>query len=346
MDNQTKSSTKPQFSPYQEGVKKALKQAGEQQTMDALQQGVPAQHIEQQSGLSQEQLLDQILTLSKKQVAAKAPADGGLMSGRVGLIGGLINAVQGQGFNPMAQKTESIGFDNAAQVLGLQQTMQKNSMDAQKFPMEMQQMAGNQAVQEQTYNQNAVMNPLNVQKTQQEIDAGKPENKLAFEREKAKIKSNDGSIAESAASTAKSLNEIRSRIWAKGPGLGQAGKLATGIGIGTEARSEYEFNAEAFVFQIGNLLDQRGKAFVGDEQKMVKERMMKGLSENEGSFRGSMRGVARLVNHKAGYDMMTIGKDGKININEKAYSKQGGISSFSDPEKEARYQAWKATQGA
>lgn len=39
--------------PYQEGVKKALKQAGETHATEALQQDVPPQHIEQQSGLSQ-----------------------------------------------------------------------------------------------------------------------------------------------------------------------------------------------------------------------------------------------------------------------------------------------------
>jgi hypothetical protein len=40
-----------QLGPYQEGVQKALKKMGEQQAIEALQNGIPYQHIEQQAGL-------------------------------------------------------------------------------------------------------------------------------------------------------------------------------------------------------------------------------------------------------------------------------------------------------
>ena len=147
MDNSTTSKpSKPQFGPYQTGVQKALQKAGEQQALEAISQGVPPQHIEQQSGLvSQQDVLSQLLELSKIQVTAKPTVEQGLMSGRVGLIGGLLNATQGKGFNPMAQKTESLGFDNAAQLMGLQQTMGKTSMDAQEFPLKMQKLQGDVA---------------------------------------------------------------------------------------------------------------------------------------------------------------------------------------------------------
>lgn len=43
---------KDNINPYQKGVDKALKQAGEQHALDAIQQGVPAEHIIEQSGLN------------------------------------------------------------------------------------------------------------------------------------------------------------------------------------------------------------------------------------------------------------------------------------------------------
>jgi cell division protein FtsB len=44
--------TKAAFSPYQEGVKKALKAMGEQHATEAIQQGVPVTHIESHAGLA------------------------------------------------------------------------------------------------------------------------------------------------------------------------------------------------------------------------------------------------------------------------------------------------------
>lgn len=44
-------------SPYSKGVEKALKQAGEQHAMEAIQQGVPGDHIASQSGLNPQDIL-------------------------------------------------------------------------------------------------------------------------------------------------------------------------------------------------------------------------------------------------------------------------------------------------
>lgn len=51
MDNISKA-VGQSLSPYQEGVKKALKQSGEAHAAEAIQMGVPPSHIEQQSGLT------------------------------------------------------------------------------------------------------------------------------------------------------------------------------------------------------------------------------------------------------------------------------------------------------
>lgn len=139
LDNQSKpsSASKPTFSPYQEGVKKALAEAGKQHTLEAIQNGVPPQHIEQQAGLSQQDILNQILSLSQSQVPAKSDAKG--MMGQMapnGVLGGLLNMAKGQSFN--APKMETLGINNAIQLQGALQSGQKNSMDAQKFPLEME----------------------------------------------------------------------------------------------------------------------------------------------------------------------------------------------------------------
>lgn len=64
-NNTMNQANKMQLNPYQEGVKKALKQAGEQQTMEAVQQGVPPEHIIQQSGFNQDpqQILTSLLSM-------------------------------------------------------------------------------------------------------------------------------------------------------------------------------------------------------------------------------------------------------------------------------------------
>ncbi len=50
---------KTTLNPYQEGVAKGLKKAGEQHAIDALQQEVPSDHIVQQAGLNQADILGQ-----------------------------------------------------------------------------------------------------------------------------------------------------------------------------------------------------------------------------------------------------------------------------------------------
>lgn len=153
MDNQTQDlSGKKTSNPYAKGVDKVLAQAGEAHATEAIQAGVPIQDI-----------LSQLQQLSQTQVPASKPADGGMMSGMQGLVPAILQAVQGNGFNPMQQKTQNLGFDNAAKVMGLQQTMGKNQMDAQKQPLEMQKL---QADVEQQ--------PLQTQKLKTEIEQMQP----------------------------------------------------------------------------------------------------------------------------------------------------------------------------
>lgn len=138
-DNPTGSSQKPQkpqLDPYQEGIRKALQKGGEAHATEALASGVPPQHIAQQSGLtSPDDVLNQLLSLSQKQVPV-APSGSLLGPDKVGLLGALLNMSKGQGFNPMEQRTEPVGMTAASQAMGISQSMQKNQLDAQKFPFE------------------------------------------------------------------------------------------------------------------------------------------------------------------------------------------------------------------
>jgi hypothetical protein len=136
LDNQSSNTqAKPTFSPYQEGVKKALKDMGEQHTVEALQQGIPADHIEQQAGLSQQDILNQILQLSQAKVPSKMEQGGALNQfAPQGIIGGLLSMAQGKAFN--APRMEPLGMSNAIQLQGALQSGQKNALDIQKFPLE------------------------------------------------------------------------------------------------------------------------------------------------------------------------------------------------------------------
>jgi len=177
LDNQQKSTSqsKPQLSPYQEGVRKALAKSGEQHTLEAISQGVTPQHIEQQAGLSQQQLLDQIVSLAQSQVPSTKQG-GGAMSQVApnGVLGGLLNMLQGGQFN--APKTEPLGINNAIQLQGALQSGQKAGMDAQKFPLEMQ-----------TLQQQAKKAPLETKKLEQETDPAFQDRKLMREE---RIKAN------------------------------------------------------------------------------------------------------------------------------------------------------------
>lgn len=54
--NPTGNMTKAVLSPYQQGVEKALKKSAEAHVAEAIMQGVPPQHIEQEAGLSPQQM--------------------------------------------------------------------------------------------------------------------------------------------------------------------------------------------------------------------------------------------------------------------------------------------------
>lgn len=158
MDNSTKTQTKPAstLGAYQKGVDKALSQAGEAHVVEAIQSGVPVQDI-----------LAQLQTLSQTQVPAKPEAGGGLMSGGQGLVGAILNGLQGGSFNPMTPKTENLGFDNAAKLMTLQQSMTGNKIAAEKAPLERKKLEGDIAKQ-----------PLEQQKLEEEVAALDPQKKI------------------------------------------------------------------------------------------------------------------------------------------------------------------------
>lgn len=149
METKSKPS-KPSLSPYQEGVKKALSQAGQEHAIGAIQSGVPPQFIEQQAGLVDPNTLNQLSQLANMQVASKG--DGSLLGDKMGILPAILNSLQGQGFTPFAQKTESLGLDKAIQMANFQQSTNKANMDAQKFPLEMQKLEG-ELVQQPLQNQ-------------------------------------------------------------------------------------------------------------------------------------------------------------------------------------------------
>lgn len=66
------------LSPYQEGVVKALKKAGEAHVNEAIQMGVPSQHIEQQAGVAPNpmQILSSILGTQSAEAAQPSQAGG------------------------------------------------------------------------------------------------------------------------------------------------------------------------------------------------------------------------------------------------------------------------------
>lgn len=131
LNNQTKQQTKPQFSPYQKGVEKALKETGYNQSVEALQAGVPPQHIEQQAGLATpEQVLQQLLNMSQTPI----PEEGTI----TGILPAIFQAVQGKGFKPMAPKKAAMGIGTATQVMGLQQSTEKQPYEVQKLKGEVE----------------------------------------------------------------------------------------------------------------------------------------------------------------------------------------------------------------
>jgi len=114
--------------PWQEGVKKALKTAGEQHAMEAIQSGVPADHIEKQAGFGQQtdpsNIIDQIMSIAATQIPDPSTIRGPLA---------IIDAIRGNGFKPLAHGTKPLGFNNATQILSLQNSM---NSEARKAPLD------------------------------------------------------------------------------------------------------------------------------------------------------------------------------------------------------------------
>jgi hypothetical protein len=340
LDNQSSSTTsKPQLSPYQTGVQKALKQAGEQHTLEALQQGVPAQHIEQQAGLSQQDVLNQILQLSQSQVKAKPEAGGGLLSGHIGLIGGLLNAIQGKGFNPMDEKTEPLGLTNA---IALQNAMESG----QKAPLERQKLQGDIAQQ-----------PLQQQKLATEVEQMNPEYKATQAKKEAQAKgsflsANDlfGKF-ESAVQPYIVQRDAYARIQQTGQEPSPAGDLALLYGYmkildpGSTVR-EGEFataqNAGSIPQRLGALYNKviSGTRLTDVQRKDFLSRSRRIFDSAQSQYGKTRKEYTKLAIANQ-LDPNAMIRD--VGLEETKSINETPKTSFSK-DKEARYQAWKKSQ--
>lgn len=140
MDKSSKQAA-PQLGPYQEGVKKALKSMGEQHATEAIQQGVPPQHIEQQAGLNPNEVLTQLLS-SISQQNAQIPTSQQLMQQGQQMVNvpgtmqgpftALKGLVRGKGYNPMAPYQVPIGFSGAQKMAEWDMARQKQMLDTPK----------------------------------------------------------------------------------------------------------------------------------------------------------------------------------------------------------------------
>lgn len=152
------------------------------------------------------------------------------------------------------------------------------------------------------------------------------------ERIKADLAGDDNAKSiELAVSTANSLVDIRSKIMLTGPGRGQLGALLGSVGIGTGLRAEFESTANQFVFDVGALLGQKGRAFTEKEQKLVREKVIQAsLSAKQSDFVGRMKAVAKRINTTAGEEVFTVDNKGRMSRGVK--QNQPGTKSVVDAE--------------
>ena len=102
------------------------------------------------------------------------------------------------------------------------------------------------------------------------------------------------------------LIDLRSKVPLKGPGFGQLGDIASFFGAGTEGRAEFDSAVNQFVFDVGNVLGQKGRAFTEKEQKLVREKVVQAsLSAKESDFNGRMKAIFRRINSMAGEEVLT-----------------------------------------
>jgi hypothetical protein len=128
------------------------------------------------------------------------------------------------------------------------------------------------------------------------------------ERLKSELKGTDidTQTIELAKNSALNLVNLRSKVFLKGPGLGQIGSVASFFGAGTEGRAEFDSAANQFVFDVGNILGQKGRAFTEKEQKLVREKVIQAsLSAKASDFNGRMKAVFSRINQMAGSEILS-----------------------------------------
>jgi hypothetical protein len=120
---------KSNISPYQKGVEKALKESGEQHAMEAIQQGVPAEHIVEQSGLQSDpiKILSGLVSMPQKSTEQSNANIQQQASGIVdphgrSLLGNILNTLGNvTGVNAMNTAVDSVrlsNLDKAQEIIG------------------------------------------------------------------------------------------------------------------------------------------------------------------------------------------------------------------------------------
>ena len=132
-------------------------------------------------------------------------------------------------------------------------------------------------------------------------------NLLEYTAELEGVKLDDYKIAATVAKNRfLNLIDLRKKIKLRGLGGEQLGALIGLTGVGMERRAEYESITNQFVFDVGALLGQKGRAFTEKEQKLVREKVLAAsLASKDSVFVGKMRGVMKLINDRAGEEILT-----------------------------------------
>jgi hypothetical protein len=134
------------------------------------------------------------------------------------------------------------------------------------------------------------------------------------ERLKAELKGTDNQNLINTIGTAADLFDLREKIFLKGPIGGPVGAIGGAIGIGTRQRAEFESMANQFVFDIGEMLGQKGRAFTEKEQKLVREKVIQAsLMAKGGDFEGRMEAIFKRINRAAGEDVISVQKIKELN---------------------------------
>jgi len=265
---------KKALGPYQKGVEKALKLLGENQVNEAVQQGVPPQHIEQQAGLSPEQQVPESGIQAPEQPQSPQSTQPEFQR-------------QGNFLSRPMQVNQGTGEVHPAEMLGgliqahpaTTQRMLENLILGQSIVGQVPAQKGELQKLEAEYGMKAVM-----EAQKQATDPNSPVIK-------ASIFQND------------LLDLVQSfeAIPIKGRGKGGLGAVAAGIlQIGKKERAEYNSKSEAFVYSFASYIaQQQGRALDKEEVKRFRDIIKLKTGETRGSIKGKIQAMVDLANTRS-----------------------------------------------